>query len=477
MKHLATWVFVVGTGIALWCALPDTSKAVPIDVASAPQPNDIASPESIDTRATERVSASVAESHDPRTFDEWIERLVALALETRAAVEADDFDEAREVDERARVAIERMRAELPDTEESALHALCGLMSEDETVAGTARRRVLGLVLELGLRVRWQRFEYSGDRARVDRLVEAMLVSLPQDEPLAELLGLGLLADEPFLGPSHERAVLDLVELSLREPFLARVAKALLTTLWQNLEESGARTSGNLASLALVYADDSNPTRRICALRHLLTSRDGRYEHFVMERVRQSRDSDLAVAVGITAARELEPRAALRVLEQLEPVAGASRLTASFLLLGNRAPASIRTAYEHKLADQVAPQLRAEMVTGFGFGDSGFELARVAFEQDPDLEVKKRALFVLASRSTVEIGEHTLLAAIDDDAFTADPTRVGAIVSALDNLANHGDANAVHRVGRRLRVHPKLMDADRRRLDDLLAQHTPPGLGQ
>src|SRR5690606_25082774 len=132
-----------------------------------------------------------------------------------------------------------------------------------------------------------------------------------------------------------------------------IVAALLRTLWQNLERSGARTSDQLASLALLYLEDGNAARRIAAMRQLIL--DDRYRDLVVHEVVRTADAELAGQIAATAARELSPDDAMGVLRTLQSVDGVS-LLGPFVVLGSRDPGLLLDAYERTLADGVRPSL-------------------------------------------------------------------------------------------------------------------------
>jgi len=469
MRRLVAFVALAALAAGAVWSLRGRSEAPPDPRTRATPPAGVAPT----ATAVRRPQRSPIPSFDPRQpgFEEMVDGLVDLGIQTWEALEADDDPAARELDEQTRTEVTTLTRLVDASDEKALHALCGLLSEDTTLSGRVRRKVLLTIVEVGLRARWQQVDYGGSRASADRLVEAMLVSLPQDELLARELGLEILANEPFLGATHERCVLEIVERSTREEFLASVAEALLTTLWRNLERDGSRSSTELASLALLFAEDTNPSRRLAALRHLLTADSGRYEQFAVDLVVRSGDRDLAREIAMTGATELPPKRALRVLERLADIESTAT-TAAFLMLGQRDPDTLRNAYEQKLADRIAPHVRAELVTGAGFRGDAVDVAQLAFTHDPDPEVRTRAMFVLSAQATPEVAERTLLEALDDPRFADREDRVGAVVAALRNIALAGEVNAVDRIGRRMLVHPHLGDEDRRRVEELLARYTP-----
>jgi hypothetical protein len=410
----------------------------------------------------------------PRSFDDFLERLVDLGSQLTLAVQARDQDLAQELDRLSRDELEELYRYFPAPEARALSRLAGLPPDDASVPALVRRKVCLLLLTRGLQQRYEQERATGSRRRLDTLVSAMLATVPQAERLAQELG-GQLVDHPYLGLVHEEAVLDLVAMTSEQPFLAELSTALLLTLWDNLSASGARTSSELASLALLFKDDANPSRRLAAFIHLLKAEQGRYRDVVLDEVCRRRERDLARELGMAAARTLEPPEALGVLRRLVTVSRDESMGA-FLTLGRRDPELLRETYEELLADNVEPGLRAELVTGTGFSamPAGIELARLAFQSDPLPKVRIRAMLVITSKASQAWGEETVGSALDDPAFATDPQNLGAIVWALDNLARSGMVNAVHRLGTRLMSRSELLPGDREQLADLLSRSLPGG---
>jgi hypothetical protein len=422
-----------------------------------------------------RIPAHDARAADPapRSFDEYLAELVELGVALWRAAEAGDRDAADVLDGKARRVLTELHNRIPAAGEPALARLCAMSGSAETIPTVVRRRLCTRIVQDELDGRWQRHTRGGSRAPTDQLVATMLDSIPLDAKLADELGAGMLVDRPFLGEFHEPAVLRLVDLVPERPELRAVATALLLTLWRNLGESGSRNATNLSSLALLFKDDANPSRRLAALRHLLVAEDGRYREVVLDHVLASKDASLAQEVAQTAATTLPPAVAIRILERLADTGG-PRLLASFMMLGRRDAKVLVDAYERHLADGVAPTLRAELVTGAGFdgGPGHVELARLAFEQDPSLDVRSRAMFVLTAKLDLDAAELVLGAALDDPRGAEDPTWIGAIALACRNLADRGEVNGLARVAQRLLTHPRLRPADKRQLEQLVAEHTP-----
>lgn len=405
-------------------------------------------------------------------FDAWVERLVELGVEAWSAVDRGDDLEARSSDAEARAELAALRRTIPESDERALHALTGLTGEDVTLRGRMRRTVLLTLIRVGLDDRHDRAQTTGDRTRADHLVTQILAALPQDEALTADLA-ELLIDRPHLGIVHEGAVLEIVELATEDRYLVPVAEPLLRTLWHNLADSGARTSEQLTSLALVFLDDANPSRRLAALRQLLCAEDGRFEEFVVDRVLTSGDSSLANALAVTAANEVAPPRAARILERLMGAPHA-RLSHAYVSLGRRALDTVRAEYESCLGNGTRPKVRAELVTAAGFGGGDVTLARDAFRLDPDVAVRVRALYVLAARAGPEQASRYLVEAVSDEGLRDSHPDLGFLVSALRNLAGQGDPNAVQRAGRAIAALPDLSAQRRAELDQILREHLPGG---
>ena len=410
------------------------------------------------------------------TFDELVEALVAEGVKAWRAADAEDEESFARAEVEGKRLLDELQRAIPDSDERALQAMHGLVVEDVTIPGRVRRSVLLGLIQAGLATRWQTFEFGGSRAASDALVSAILASVPADETVAEELGSGLLADQPYLGPAHENAVLGIVESAAEEPFLAEVATALLRTLWHNLEASGARNSARLSSLAMLFLEDDNPSRRRAAVAHLLTVDGGRFVELVLQHVRRTRDRELASFVGETASIECDPQRAVQIVAELSGVIGKmTHLTGPFLTLAHRDPSVLRASYEQRLADGVTPDVRGAIVAGIGFRNSDSSVAELAFDHDPSVDVREQALFVLAAHASPEVAERCFGAALDDPAFAVE-RRLCAIIGALDNLGAAGEVNVVDRIGRRIREHPALGAFGERELARLLARYTPHGGG-
>jgi hypothetical protein len=433
--------------------------------------------------ATEGGPAGAAASRTPApplpqpaapTFAEYVDRLVAFGLATARHHEAGEFDAAQASDAAARATFTEMMERLPEAEAAALAALADVPppADARDAAGHLRRRVWNLALDAGLQRRHARAVESSSRAPLDTLVTAALTAMPAGDDLAAELAAGHLEGRPFLGSAHEEIVLELAALAGEGRFPTAVATALLTTLWRNLQASGERSSGELTNLALLLLDDPNTSKRASACRQLLG--DPRLRLLVLDQVRRSRDATLAREVAMAAAQDLPPADALEVLRTALPLTG--EFPAPFLVLGSRDAEPMQREYEQRLADGIDPRLREALVGGAGFGGSprGIELARLAFDSDPDPDVRLRAVFVLTANAADALGERTIAAALDDPRIRDDPRRLHALVLALGNLERAGAINAVDRLGQRLRACTGLTAVARDDLEQLLARALPGG---
>ena len=266
MRAAAITLWAVAVGLALWLATavggaPDRSAA---DLETPERPGRAGDAVSdAHPRRRQVDAAGDAGAAQRASFDEYVERLVELGVRMWDLVENGEPEAAREIDVEARVVLRKLHNRTAAPGEKALHRLCGLLSEDTTIRGRVRRKVLLRILDDALEARWDRTLHGGSRAPVNQLVESMLRVIPQDEVLARDLGAGLLVAKPYLDAVHEPAVLEVADAVSEQPYLLPVACALLLTLWENLGESGARSAGSLASLALLFKDDVDLIATVC----------------------------------------------------------------------------------------------------------------------------------------------------------------------------------------------------------------------
>lgn len=467
----------VFAAVALLLALLAALRLLPEPVVSPVQPDaatgsraESAEPTSAqDHRAdgTPLVRVEATPAGAPmRSFEEDVERLVAMGLATSAHATSGREAEARALDAETRAVFAAVLESHADTAERSLQALLGAGAPVE--AGEAlRSRILHLLLAAALQQRHARA--AEDTAA---LVDAVLGGLRGDGPRAAALG-KLLVKQPYLRAVHEPGVLAIVGDAGSGAVPRELAVELLLTLWHNLQAAGERAGPDLDSLAMLMLEDSHVVHRLAACRRLLAN--PRWRQLALDRART--DPALRRETAVAAAAELAPHEAVRVLADLHP-AGGRELLGAFVTLGARDVPCLVDAYEQKLAEDTDPRLRASLLAGAGsLGQpEGIRLAEAAHRHDPDVLVREQALFVLTAHAAAAHGERVLQLALDDPQVLGDPSRLGALVLALENLARGGELHALERVGRRLRA-TALREADRARLEELLERNLPTGAGR
>lgn len=443
---------------------PDSSKAV----TTPPAPSELA------TTPTSRAQRSplASQKREHATYDELFARLVALGGEQRRRLAASELAAAQAVNERIRVLLGELFEVASDADGRAFSTFCTAACPPRTPDEEVTALACELLVSSGLARRHELVKRGGERAELDAFVGMILTAIAGDEARAPAMHAWLL-DQPFLGAAHEAPVMELVRRAATEGWLAQIASGLLRTLWKNLEASGQRRPEEIAALALLAKDGENPSARLAALKTLLLAADGRFRALVEQEVLHKRDREVARELAAAAALDLPVREALDLLVRLSPLAPGGMI-GPFMTLGHRDPKLLVDSYERLLADDVAPQLRADLVTGAGFeGRGGSEIARTAFELDRDPGVRERAIFVLTAKGGPEVGEKVLMAALDDRTFSGDPVRLAGLVLALENLIP-GDPNVVDRVSRRILARSELSEADRRKVEELKGRALPSG---
>ena len=461
----------LGLGWWLW----SSSTAAPQDRVAAATSGPVAAPVAAVEPAAESAAIPqrqlIPEPRVARSFEDYLEELVRIGLQTGAAMEGKDEDAAKASDLRARGVFEQMLAEVDNVHVQAVRRISELPEPRATTADQLRQRVCALTIAHGLQLRLDQVTAGQPREQLDALVTGILTVLPVNPTTAQELGLRMLVDKPYLGAAHEPTVLELVDMAGAGKFDGTLATRLLTTLWHNLGRSGERSADSISRLALLWMHDANPAQRLAALEMLLG--DPRYRDMVIDIVQKSGDQQLQHGLALAAAERLPPEVALQVLEQcgLRP----AELMGPYLSLGNRHPRLLRELYERRLADNSEPAQRAELVRAAGFARSQecLDLAQFALQSDPDRDVRISAAFVVTARAGEASGEKAIADLLDDpDNHTA--RRLGTIACALRNLAHQGQINAVDRLGQRLRQMPQLGAGDRASLDALLAETLPGG---
>jgi len=419
----------------------------------------------------ELASASNAPSPKSPSFVELVKRIFVLSDRTATLARDDEIDAARELDNEAKLLLERIMRAHSDAGERALAMVIELPA---AVPGEApqpgfhtKLGVLQVILAAELARRQDAADKRGDRDRVASLTLALLDSMPINRHTAEM-GDRVLYRSPYLQAAHEPMVLHLVELAGEDAVSPEIATRLLSTLWDNLKASGARSSAKLARLALVMLDDPNPSQIIVACRQLLS--DPRYRDLALGWLLERDDAELTRSVAKLAGSELPPKAAIAVLRALSPMLQHTRGT--FLAIGARAPEVVADAYREQLAAGTHPELRRELVMGIGMlpNARGLTIARLALSQDPSVEVRIQALFVHTFHNDAAGAEAAIHQVLNDPRVASNPMHLAAIILALQNL-EHEDANVIARVGARLQ-RMAITPRSRARLNELLARSIP-----
>lgn len=402
-------------------------------------------------------------------FAARVDELVRLGQRTAELAQQDDTAGATANDRIARDRFADLMARYPDAGERAL-ALLADLNEGTDPYAAGRRLVLQLVLATECERRDHAAATHQDRTAVDGLVQSLLIAMPGNAPTADV-GWRVLHRQRFLRIVHEHAVLALVALAAEQRFRHDIATDLLLTLWDNVQHFGERSSDELSQLSLLLLDDADPSRCAVACRQLL--KDPRYRNLVLSWLRERGDRAVAGELAGVAAHELPPAEALLVLRELSPTL--PRAPNAYLVLGFRAPELIADDYRQLLAANTHANVRCDLVTGIGMAQTplGREIAELALDHDPSLDVRMQAVFALTSHGDAELGERALQRILDESGVAGDPQRMAAVVLALQNLAATGDANAIDRVGRRLRA-MRLPEPSRQQLDEILQRCLPGG---
>jgi hypothetical protein len=412
----------------------------------------------------------VAPAQPLASFEELVEQLVTLGMQVADFAQQDEIDAAKTADQEARRAFGELMERFQDAGEHGLAMLASVQNDPVDPRDRGRCIVLKLVLETELARRDATATAVADRSRIDPLVQSLLEIMPQASAIADT-GAEVLVDRPYLRLVHEPAVLGLVRLAAAQKFSRQHATKLLLTLWDNLQKNGERSSDELSRLALMLLVDSDPSQRTAACRQLLS--DARYRDLVLSWLREGNDQTVANEIACLAAHELPPAEALQVLRELAPVL--PRSPAPYIMLGFRAPELLADAYREQLASNTQPAWRSDLITGIGFTqtDLGIEIAQFALDNDPSPDVRIQAMFALTSKRQEGLAERALQQVLDDPRIAQDPLRLAAVVGALQNLEAGGYANALDRVGQRLRGLP-LAEWSRQTLEGILARSLPGG---
>lgn len=429
------------------------------------------------TDTSAAVERSVATPHSPTAapnddaaFAARIDELVATGIRTTLLAQADDHAAATRSDDDARRQFAELMERFPDAGERALALAITLPAPTAEADPTiGHRTVLHLVLAADCSRRHaDRTAARDDGTAIDALVHAALDVLPSGPAAQDVAGRAL-TDQPYLHAVHEPAVLGLVQQAAAGTFPRPLATKLLLTLWHNVQRLGERSSDELSLLALSWLGGDDPSRRTAACRQLLG--DPRYRALVLSWLREHDDRAVAAELAQVAAMDLEPTAALGLLRELTPLLPSA--PNAYLVLGFRAPEALAHSYRELLASNTQTQVRADLVTGVGMTTTplGLEIAKLALANDPSPDVRIQAVFALTARRENTLAEAALNQVMDDPLVAQDPTRLGALVLALQNLEAADDPNVMQRVGQRLQTLP-LAESSRQMLAGMLARAIP-----
>lgn len=479
--------FVLAVAVALsWPRPAPHGVAAAATAEAAAAATHLASPAGSFGAPTEppaRLDATPPPAAEP-SFEERVDELVRIGQRTAELAQQDDVDAAKAADLQARTRFGELMDRFADAGERALAMLTTLVApapEADLAAPLPSDRPTSngrrLVLQLVVKTECERRDHDAaalqERARLDAFVQAILDVMPGSTLLAEV-GEATLAEQRWLRAVHEPGVLGLVRLAAEQRFPRPIATRLLLTLWDNLQQSGERSSEELSRLALLLLGDDDPSQRTAACRQLL--KDARYRNLVLAWLRERGDRAVANEVAGLAARELPIAEALAVLREL--AATLPRAPNAYLVLGFRAPEAVADSYRELLAANTHANVRCDLITGIGMTRTplGLAIAQLALDSDPAAEARVQAVFALTAQGGVEHGEAAIQRALDDPGIANDPQHLGAMVLALQNLEAGGDANAIDRVGRRLQALP-LPDSARQTLAAMLERCLPAGHGR
>ncbi|MGE0143525.1 MAG: hypothetical protein AB7I19_07230 [Planctomycetota bacterium] len=398
-------------------------------------------------------------------FESAVDLLCALADRMRQHIAANRTELVRTLDREAEDLLILVGNQFANAGERALEHLARLSDSEADLRILDRRNVLVRVLRDDLVRRWRSAEQGGPSSGLDALVHAALGMIPTGPVLAKSLGADLLVGEPFLGTAHESAVLGLVEDARSESWLADIAGNLLRTLWQNLLARKERSRGAIESMAIAFLERVDGAARVAAIDVLIE--EPTLREMLLERARRQADPSLAEAIASSAASKLDPGTALDVVRRLH-ACGRIELLPACMQLGLRDQAAVRLAYEEALGDLRDPGFRANLVAGLLMAPNAesLELLEIALREDPELEVRERALLQLTAMDDPSIGERAIESVLSDPRYANQADVVGLCVSALSNLARRADRATLERVASRLLRLPGMREPERARVKQL-----------
>lgn len=407
------------------------------------------------------------------SFDELFEELVVIYLDGMDTKTQADPARMAGVEASARALLQRLTI-FRDAGQSALDVALAFRprtgSEDRDLERQMRRTIAGQLLHGALKLNRERSQLGhGQAAQINRdLVSSILASFPNRPDLIPLLG-PCLDGQPYLQKSHEDQVLLLAEVAVRQLVMRDLVSSFLFTVWTNIRETGAIPGDVLTSIVLAHRQSENPSKRIAAWRFLLANANPALQELVIQQVLDKKDLGAMRILGLSLVATENPDAALKVLKRMVPLC-AGQLTSAYLTLGYKDRALIREEYESCLATGTFPYHRAQLINASVV--AGCDLAKVAWEHDPEIRVRRNALLILSGCGAVADADAALHSALECPEFCGGPA-VSVVVAAFEAVAGRsGNPNQIARLLIRLEVNPFLAAADRKALDRIREQYLP-----
>jgi len=431
---------------------------------------------------TERVALEItglpddfedASSEAVSSFDELFEELVGIYLEGMDAKTQGDPSRMALVEASAGALLQQLTI-FRDAGQSALEIALALRpstdAEEQDLDLAMRRVITGQLLHSALMLNRQRSQRGNAQAgQINRdLACSILASFPVRPDLIALLG-PCLDGQPYLQKSHEDQVLLLAELALGQPVMRDLVSSLLFTVWTNIRNTGAIPSDVLTSIVLAHRQSDNPSKRIAAWRFLLANANPALRELVIQQLLDKKDLGAMRILGLSVVATEEPAAALKVLKRLAPLC-AGQLTSAYLTLGHKDRVLIREEYESCLAAGIFPYHRAQLINASVV--AGCTLAKMAWDHDPELRVRRNALLILSGCGSVEQANSALHLALDSADFGGGPG-VSVVVAGFECVAGRsGNPNQISRLLTRLEANPFLASTDREVLRRIRKQYLP-----
>jgi len=218
---------------------------------------------------------------------------------------------------------------------------------------------------------------------------------------------------------------------------------------------------------LAYFTESKKVPLHDAAEKLLLLSDN-YRDLVVAELLKSKDIKEQENAAAILARGLPFDKAIDAIAILKSGSEASHFAAAYMNLANEKPLELAGDYEKRLAENVMPRHRREIIGIIGFfgGEAVVSTLEKAFESDPDYRIKGESIKGLAY--VLESGdfEDKFNSALTDPSFD-DHVMLDYLVSAIVNHAHHhGELNTIDRTSQALLAMPKLSEPARKRVLDV-----------